>query len=117
MKKILIILALAVLVAAYFFFGLGDYLTVDGIKQVAGEVGGYYERNPLQVIALFFLTYVAVTAASLPGAAVMTLAAGALFGVVVGTIVVSFASCWRFSLRAMCCAIRSNSVSARGSRR
>jgi|TARA_R110002012_G_scaffold79709_11_gene202538 pyruvate/2-oxoglutarate dehydrogenase complex dihydrolipoamide dehydrogenase (E3) component/uncharacterized membrane protein YdjX (TVP38/TMEM64 family) len=92
MKKLLIILALAVLVAAYFFFGLGDYLTVDGIKQVAGEVGGYYERNPLQVIALFFLTYVAVTAASLPGAAVMTLAAGALFGVGVGTIVVSFAS-------------------------
>ncbi|UYH54962.1 FAD-dependent oxidoreductase [Qipengyuania sp. SS22] len=92
MKKILIILALAVLVAAYFFFGLGDYLTVDGIKQVAGEVGGYYERNPAQVIALFFLIYVAVTAASLPGAAVMTLAAGALFGVVIGTIVVSFAS-------------------------
>lgn len=92
MKKILIILALAALVAAYFFFGLGDYLTVDGIKQVAGEVGEYYERNPTQAIALFFLTYVAVTAASLPGAAVMTLAAGALFGVVVGTIVVSFAS-------------------------
>tara|TARA_R110000751_G_scaffold2018_8_gene9061 strand:+ start:437637 stop:439775 length:2139 start_codon:yes stop_codon:yes gene_type:complete len=92
MKKIFIILALAVLVAAYFFFGLGDYLTVDGIKQVAGEVGGYYERNPAQVITLFFLTYVAVTAASLPGAAVMTLAAGALFGVVIGTIVVSFAS-------------------------
>ena len=92
MKKILIILALAVLVAAYFFLGLGDYLTVDGIKQVAGEIGTYYESNPLQVIALFFLTYVAVTAASLPGAAVMTLAAGALFGVVIGTIVVSFAS-------------------------
>ncbi|MBX7484067.1 FAD-dependent oxidoreductase [Qipengyuania qiaonensis] len=92
MKKILIILALAALIAAYFFFGLGDYLTVDGIKQVAGEVGGYYERDPAQVITLFFLAYVAVTAASLPGAAVMTLAAGALFGVVIGTIVVSFAS-------------------------
>ncbi|KWV94654.1 FAD-dependent oxidoreductase [Erythrobacter sp. AP23] len=92
MKKILIILALAALIAAYFFFGLGDYLTVEGIKQVAGEVGGYYRRNPVQVIALFFLAYVAVTAASLPGAAVMTLAAGALFGVLVGTIVVSFAS-------------------------
>ncbi|WP_421989948.1 FAD-dependent oxidoreductase [Qipengyuania sp.] len=92
MKKILIILALAALIAAYFFFGLGDYLTIEGIKQVAGEVGGYYQRNPVQVIALFFLAYVAVTAASLPGAAVMTLAAGALFGVLVGTIVVSFAS-------------------------
>ncbi|WP_417320574.1 FAD-dependent oxidoreductase [Erythrobacter aureus] len=92
MKKILIILALAALIAAYFAFGLGDYLTVEGIKQIADDVGGYYARNPAQVIALFFLVYVAVTAASLPGAAVMTLAAGAMFGVLVGTIVVSFAS-------------------------
>ncbi|MEN8861241.1 FAD-dependent oxidoreductase [Qipengyuania flava] len=92
MKRLLIIAALAALVAAYFFFGLGDYLTVEGIKQVAGDVGAYYERNPAQVIAGFFLVYVAVVAASLPGAAVMTLAAGALFGVLVGTIIVSFAS-------------------------
>lgn len=92
MKRLLIIAALAALVAAYFFFGLGDYLTVEGIKQVAGDVGAYYERNPAQVIAGFFLIYVAVAAASLPGAAVMTLAAGALFGVLVGTIIVSFAS-------------------------
>ena len=92
MKKILIILALAALIVAYFAFGLGDYLTVEGIKQIADDVGGYYARNPAQVIALFFLVYIAVTAASLPGAAVMTLAAGALFGVLVGTIVVSFAS-------------------------
>ena len=79
MKKLLIILILAALIAAYFAFGLGDYLTVEGIKQIADDVGGYYARNPAQVIALFFLVYVAVTAASLPGAAVMTLAAGALF--------------------------------------
>ena len=92
MKKILIILALAALIVAYFAFGLGDYLTVEGIKQIADDVGGYYARNPAQVIALFFLVYIAVTAASLPGAAVMTLAAGAMFGVLVGTIVVSFAS-------------------------
>ena len=92
MKRLLIIAALAALVAAYFFFGLGDYLTVEGIKQVAGDVGAYYERNPAQVIAGFSLVYVAVAAASLPGAAVMTLAAGALFGVLVGTIIVSFAS-------------------------
>ncbi|MEC9109498.1 MAG: FAD-dependent oxidoreductase [Pseudomonadota bacterium] len=92
MKRLLIIAALAALVAAYFFFGLGDYLTIEGIKQVAGDVGAYYERNPAQVIAGFFLVYVAVAAASLPGAAVMTLAAGALFGVLVGTIIVSFAS-------------------------
>ena len=92
MKKIAILAALAALIAAYFAFDLGSYLTLEGIKQVAGEVSGFYARNPLLVLAAFFLTYVAVTAASLPGAAVMTLAAGALFGLVEGTILVSFAS-------------------------
>jgi uncharacterized membrane protein YdjX (TVP38/TMEM64 family) len=49
-------------------------------------------KNPALVLAGFFAAYVAVTAASLPGAAIMTLAAGALFGLVVGTVLVSFAS-------------------------
>ena len=92
MKKILIILALAVLVAAYFYFDLGAYLTIEGIKGVVDDVQGFYAENQILVLAVFFLIYVAVTAASLPGAAIMTLAAGALFGLVVGTILVSFAS-------------------------
>ncbi|MEL7218067.1 MAG: VTT domain-containing protein, partial [Pseudomonadota bacterium] len=92
MKKILIIAALAAIVAAYFYFDLGAYLSIDGIKQVAADAAEIYEENQLLVLAVFFLIYVAVTAASLPGAAIMTLAAGALFGLVVGTILVSFAS-------------------------
>ncbi len=92
MKKIVIVLALVALIAAYFIFDLGSYLTLDGIKQVAADASEFYERNPAMVLGAFFLIYVAVTAASLPGAAIMTLAAGALFGVVVGTILVSFAS-------------------------
>lgn len=92
MKKIVIILALAALIAAYFLFDLGSYLTLDGIKQAAGEIDRFYRENPVLVLAAFFAVYVGVTAASLPGAAIMTLAAGALFGLVVGTILVSFAS-------------------------
>lgn len=92
MKKILIILALAALIAAYFLFDLGTYLTLDGIKRIAGDVSEFYAENPALVLGAFFLIYVAVTAASLPGAAIMTLAAGALFGLVTGTIIVSFAS-------------------------
>ncbi len=92
MKKIIILAAIAALIAAYFIFDLGTYLTIDGIKQVAGDAGAFYQENPLLVLAVFFLIYVAVTAASLPGAAIMTLAAGALFGLVEGTILVSFAS-------------------------
>ncbi len=92
MKKFVIIALLAALFAAYFIFDLGSYLTLEGIKQVAQDAGAFYERNPVVVLAVFFLIYVAVTAASLPGAAIMTLAAGALFGLVTGTILVSFAS-------------------------
>ena len=92
MKKIIILAAIAALIAAYFVFDLGTYLTLDGIKQVSADVSGFYSDNPALVLGAFFAVYVAVTAASLPGAASMTLAAGALFGLVTGTILVSFAS-------------------------
>lgn len=92
MKKLVIIAVLAAVIAAYFAFDLGQYLTLEGIKQAVGQWEAFYAENPLAVLAGFFLAYVAVTAASLPGAAIMTLAAGALFGVVTGTILVSFAS-------------------------
>ena len=92
MKKPIILAVLGVLVAAYFAFDLGQYLTLEGIKAVAEDLRAFQQDNALLVIAGFFLAYVVVTAASFPGAAVMTLAAGALFGVVLGTVIVSFAS-------------------------
>ena len=92
MKKLIILAALAALVAAYFIFDLGQYLTLEGIKALAADLTAFQERNALLVIAGFFIAYVVVTAASFPGAALMTLAAGALFGLVGGTILVSFAS-------------------------
>lgn len=92
MKKLAVLAVLALVIAAYFALDLDHYLTLGGIKQALGGWQAFYAENPLLVLAAFFLAYVAVTAASLPGAAVMTLAAGALFGLVVGTILVSFAS-------------------------
>lgn len=92
MKKILIVAALAALIAAYFFFDLGQYFTLDAIKQLVADWRDFYAENQLLVLGVFFVIYVAVTAASLPGALVMTLAAGAMFGLVIGTILVSFAS-------------------------
>ncbi|RGP40249.1 Phospholipase D [Altererythrobacter insulae] len=92
MKKLLIILALGAIVAAYFYFDLGTYLSFEGVKQQVANAQQLYRDNPVQVIAIFFAIYVIVTAASIPGAAVLTLAAGALFGLVTGLIVVSFAS-------------------------
>ncbi|MBV7266371.1 FAD-dependent oxidoreductase [Erythrobacter ani] len=92
MKKTIIIAAIAALIAAYFLFDLGSYLTIEAIKQRASDADQFYQENPALVLAGFFAIYVGVTAASLPGAAILTLAAGALFGLVVGTILVSFAS-------------------------
>lgn len=92
MKKILIILALGALVAAYFFFDLGTYLSFEGVKSLVADAQQVYQDNPVLVIAVFFAIYVIATAASFPGAAFLTLAAGALFGLYTGTIVVSFAS-------------------------
>ena len=92
MKKLIILAALAAIVAAYFAFDLGQYFTLEGIKQAVGQWEAFYAENPVAVLAGFFAIYVAVTAASLPGAAILTLAAGALFGVVTGTVLVSFAS-------------------------
>ena len=92
MPRLLIITLFAVAIAAFFLFDLGQYLTLDALKAQQAAIAEGYAANPLLVIALFFLVYIAVTALSLPGAAIMTLAAGAIFGLVTGTIIVSFAS-------------------------
>lgn len=89
----LIILSLVVLAAvALYQLGLKDYLTLDAIKAQQQTIAAAYAERPALVIGLFFMVYVASTAMSLPGAALLTLLGGALFGVVVGAIVVSFAS-------------------------
>ena len=91
-KKILILLVLAGIVAAYIHFGAGRYLSLDYLKQSGASLSGYYHGHRAVTIAAYFIIYVIMAAASLPGAAILTLAGGALFGLVTGTIVVSFAS-------------------------
>tara|TARA_R110000824_G_scaffold104360_13_gene247764 strand:- start:2653 stop:4803 length:2151 start_codon:yes stop_codon:yes gene_type:complete len=92
MKKILILVLFAIAVVSFFYFDLGSQLTLANLKEQQAAFDEQYQAAPLLVIAIFFLVYVVTTAASLPGALILTLAAGALFGVVTGTIIVSFAS-------------------------
>lgn len=92
MKKILVLVFFAIAVACFFYFDLGSQLTLANLKEQQAAFDGQYRAAPFLVIAIFFLIYVVTTAASLPGALILTLAAGALFGVVTGTIIVSFAS-------------------------
>ena len=91
-KKIAVLVVLAAAVTVFFVFDLGQYFSLAYIKQSQSSFTSYYEQRPLLVTAIFFAVYVAITALSLPGAAIMTLASGASFGLVWGTIVVSFAS-------------------------
>jgi uncharacterized membrane protein YdjX (TVP38/TMEM64 family) len=91
-KRILILLAGVVAVVIFLYFDLGRYLTLEYIKDSQTRFLELYEANRIAVLGTYMGIYIVVTALSLPGATVMTLAGGALFGLVTGTIAVSFAS-------------------------
>jgi pyruvate/2-oxoglutarate dehydrogenase complex dihydrolipoamide dehydrogenase (E3) component/uncharacterized membrane protein YdjX (TVP38/TMEM64 family) len=92
MKRLLLLLGLVAAAVLAWRLGLFEFLTLDALKARQSEFQALYAARPLLVLAGFFALYVAVTGLSLPGAAILTLAAGALFGLVTGTILVSFAS-------------------------
>ena len=94
MNKNKVLLASGLLAAgvAFFVFDLGRFLTLDYLKGAQAGFAALYAAQPLTVVAAFFAAYVAVTAVSLPGAAILTLLAGAVFGLLWGTVIVSFAS-------------------------
>jgi pyruvate/2-oxoglutarate dehydrogenase complex dihydrolipoamide dehydrogenase (E3) component/uncharacterized membrane protein YdjX (TVP38/TMEM64 family) len=90
--KLLLLAAIAVLIVVFFAFDLGHFFTLDFFKSQQAAIDGYVQASPIQAGLVFFLIYIAVTGLSLPGAAIMTLAAGAIFGLLWGTVIVSFAS-------------------------
>lgn len=90
--KILLLLVVAAAIAAFFLFDLDRYLTLDMLKARQADLAALLRERPWFAIAGFFLIYVAATALSLPGAAILTLAAGAIFGLWAGTAIVSVAS-------------------------
>ncbi len=93
MYKKFIILALAVaIVAAFIGFDLGQYLTLGSLKSRQAELNGWVVSQPVLAGLVFAAGYVVVTALSLPGAVILTLAGGALFGLGWGLLLVSFAS-------------------------
>jgi uncharacterized membrane protein YdjX (TVP38/TMEM64 family) len=92
LKKAAVIAVIAGLVVVFKVFNLQDYLTLSFIKESQEKFELIYAAHRFSVIAAYMAIYIIVTALSLPGAVVMTLAGGALFGLRTGTIVVSFAS-------------------------
>jgi uncharacterized membrane protein YdjX (TVP38/TMEM64 family) len=91
-KKTVIIILIAGCAAVFFAFDLDRYFTLSYIKESREGFREFYELNRVFTIAIYMLSYIVITALSLPGATVMTLAGGALFGFVITLIAVSFAS-------------------------
>jgi uncharacterized membrane protein YdjX (TVP38/TMEM64 family) len=91
-KKIAIVGVILLLIALFKILGFDQYLTLAFLKEQQAHFAQLYAENKVMVIGGYMLVYIIVTALSLPGAAVMSLAGGGLFGLVTGTIVISFAS-------------------------
>lgn len=92
LSKGLIAFLIAILFVAAKKFGLADYLTLDYLKENQDMLSDYYSNNQFKTIAIYMGIYILSTALSLPGATVITLAGGAIFGLLHGTVIVSFAS-------------------------
>ncbi|MBL8309862.1 MAG: FAD-dependent oxidoreductase [Burkholderiales bacterium] len=91
-SKIALLVVIAAIVGAFFYFDLGSYLTLESFKSRQATLSAYVAEHPWQSGLLFFAVYVAVAATSFPGAAILTLIGGAVFGFWTGLILVSFAS-------------------------
>ena len=91
-QKLLLLLLIAAAIGAFFAFDLQRFLNLAFFNEQQEAIDAYLQVHPLLTGSIFFAIYVAVTGLSLPGAAVMTLVAGAIFGLVWGTVIVSFAS-------------------------
>lgn len=92
LPKILLVIGIAALVVLFFAFDLQRFLTLEYLKGQQEAFAEFYISNRLLTIIIYFVLYVIVTALSLPGAAVMTLAGGALLGFWTALLTVSFAS-------------------------
>jgi pyruvate/2-oxoglutarate dehydrogenase complex dihydrolipoamide dehydrogenase (E3) component/uncharacterized membrane protein YdjX (TVP38/TMEM64 family) len=91
-SRLLVLAVIAVLVAAFFALGGHRYLTLEQLRAHQAGVQQYYASHPWQAALGYFLVYVTVTGLSLPGATVLTLFGGAVFGLLWATVIVSFAS-------------------------
>jgi uncharacterized membrane protein YdjX (TVP38/TMEM64 family) len=92
LKKLILAAIIVVTVVVFLTFDLGRYFTLPYLKDSLDGLKSLEAQHPVMVVFVYFLIYVGATALSLPGAVVLTIGGGALFGFLTGTLVVSFAS-------------------------
>jgi len=91
-QKRLLVLLLGMTIGLFFFFDLGQYLNLQTLKAQQTLIEAFRAERPVMAITIYFGIYVLMAALSLPGAALLTLAGGAVFGLFWGTVIISFAS-------------------------
>lgn len=91
-SKTRLIGVIVVLVVLFFYFDMQDYLSLTKLQSQQATILSYYANHPILTLLVYGLIYIVVTGLSLPGATVLTLAGGALFGLLWGTVIVSIAS-------------------------
>lgn len=90
--KVALVVAACAIFIGYQWLGLGQYLSFDSLKENQGSLAALYDDKPLLIAGGFVLLYILATALSLPGATILTLGAGAVFGLTVGVLLVSISS-------------------------
>jgi pyruvate/2-oxoglutarate dehydrogenase complex dihydrolipoamide dehydrogenase (E3) component/uncharacterized membrane protein YdjX (TVP38/TMEM64 family) len=92
LRQIMLLLLLALVIGAFVALDLGRYLSFEQLKASQAGFNQLYAQQPFTVVAVYFGVYVLATALSFPGAVIITLAGGAVFGLGWGLLIVSFAS-------------------------
>ena len=92
MKKIIILLLLAILIFGFFFFDLHQYFDFSYIKSKQQAITDYFHTHPVKTSLIFFFIYIAVAGLSLPGAGILSILAGAIFGLALGVAIVLLAA-------------------------
>jgi len=90
--RIFLLLVASFLIGTFFAFDLGRFLTLASLQEQKQHLLSLYDTQPVVTAGLYVLAYILMAALSLPGALIMTLAGGAMFGVSLGTVLVSVAS-------------------------
>jgi pyruvate/2-oxoglutarate dehydrogenase complex dihydrolipoamide dehydrogenase (E3) component/uncharacterized membrane protein YdjX (TVP38/TMEM64 family) len=91
-RKLLVAALLIAVIAAFFALDAGQYFRLEYFKSQQAAIDAFFHAHPLQTAAAYFAIYVVATSVSLPVAAIMSLAGGAIFGLAWGTLIISFAS-------------------------
>ncbi|MFV0574808.1 MAG: FAD-dependent oxidoreductase [Vibrio sp.] len=92
LKKFSLLAVVILLVSLFFAFDLQHILTLNGIKARMDDFRAWQQSSPFLIGLCYFFIYILITALSLPGAVILTLAGGALFGFTTGLFIISFAS-------------------------